>query len=155
MAIQNTCYFSTMKHNSFGMFLRNIRVSRFCNSPISGYIRELCPIYITRDACSTRRCCFCRRLFHPGRVMPAGDHLAAQITRAKRPRTTIYHRMAPSRCTAYRFSALHLCVILVLPHFRVFLVLALFLYDRPFEAKCASTSEIKFSRQLSAYIEDI
>jgi len=54
----------------------------------------------------------------------------------------------PSRCTAYRFSALHLCVILVLPHFRVFLVLALPLYDRPFEAKCASTSEIKFSRQL-------
>lgn len=80
--------------------------------------------------------------------MPVGGHLAAQITRAKRPWTTIYHRTL--RCTAYRFSiplSFWFC-----HSFRLVLLLALSLHDRPFEAKRASASEIECLKQLP-YIE--
>jgi len=62
------------------------------------------------------------------RVIPAGGHLAAQITRAKRPRNDDLSPNGPPRCTAYRFST-PLCHFGFAACFR--LVLAFSLCARP------------------------
>lgn len=148
MAIRNTC--TSRRLSTIRDFYEHLMCLVGATPWISEYIRGLCPIYITRDAWSTCRCCFCGRLLHPGRVMPAGGHLAAQITRAKRPRTTIYHPTA-RRGIPHTVSPCH---------FGLAALSRLSRLSPPFirpslrgKTRASTRSEINFSRHLWVYTE--
>lgn len=129
MAIRNTCTFRWWSITRSG-FLRTFVCLVFATPRISGYTRG-----IVSDLHNEGRVFHTSLLFLEAPSSSWTSYacrwpFSGANYSSKETTNDDLSPNGPSWCTAYRFSALHLCVILVLPHFRVLLALALPLYDR-------------------------